>query len=358
MADYFEVIDGIIKCKIIDCKTTLARFTSFYLKRHLRAKHSSVYKNLFVEEVQNEIQQSINAFETKQNALQLVAIDGYPMSLLNKPAFRYLIQSQLDELASHGHDITINRSVIVNDIENTSNAIREHIKNELKSVPLLSLLMDIATKSTLSVLGIRASFSRDGVVISRGLGIIQLTKRHSGENIAELVQQILDSFDVPMWKIYAVTTDNGANMVKSTRMMNEMVNSLNIDDNDSSAGQTNEEVDSDIESGNEIEENEVADERFSEIMREFTHNLTIQNDYISLISEIRCCAHTLQLAIHDALERSNVRRILARAREMCKSLRNQVINTEFRSISPNTILPPLDVVTRWCSEFIMVSFSS
>lgn len=360
MVDYFELVDGTIKCKIIDCKTTLARFTSFYLKRHLRAKHFSVFKHLFEEEVQDDIQQSIIAFETKQNALHLVTIDGYPMSLLNKPAFRYLIQSQLDELAIRGHDITINRSLIVDDIEKTSNSVREHIKNELKLVPLLSLSMDIATKSTLSVLGISASFSRDDVVISRALGIIQLTKRHTGDNIAELVQKILDSFDVPMRKVYTVTTDNGANMVKTTRSMNDMANSLNTDENDNDRNQQNTETDSDVESDSpdsDMEENEARNDRFSEILREFTHNLTIQNDYIALITEIRCCAHSLQLAIHDALERSNARRVLTRAREMCKSLRNQVINTEFRRISPSTILPPLDVITRWCSEFIMVRFS-
>lgn len=104
-----------------------------------------------MEEVQDEVLQSISAFGTKQNTLHLVAIDGYPMSLLNKPAFRYLIQSQLVELASHGHDITINRSLIVDDIKKTSDAIREHIRNDLKLVPLLSLLMDVATKTTLSV---------------------------------------------------------------------------------------------------------------------------------------------------------------------------------------------------------------
>lgn len=355
MVDYFELVDGTIKCKIVDCKTTLSRFTSFYLKRHLRAKHFSVFNKLFEVEVQDEIQQSINAFETKQNALHLVAVDGYPMSLLNKPAFRYLIQLQLDELAIHGHDITINRSLIVDDIEKTSNAVREHIKNELKSVPLLSLLLDIATKSTLSVLGVSVSFSRDDNVTSRALGVIQMTKRHTGDHIAELVQEILNSFDASIEKIYSVTTDNGSNMIKTTRSLNEMVNSLNTDESDNGANDSD--VESDNENDNDMDENEASDERFSEIVSEFTHNLTIQNDYIAVITEIRCCAHTLQLAIHDSLERSNARRVLARAREMCKSLRSQVINIEFRRISPSTILPPLDVVTRWCSEFIMVNFS-
>lgn len=147
-------------------------------------------------------------------------------------------------------------------------------------------------------------------------------------------------------------------MIKTTRSLNEMINSVNLNENNSEENQSNEENDSDLESGTDAIENESANNEahFSQIVRELTHNLTIQNDYVALINEIRCCAHTLQLAIHDALEQSNARRILGRAREICKSLRNQVINTEFKRISPSTILPPLDITTRWCSQYMMVIF--
>lgn len=54
---------GQIKCKIIDCKTTLARYSTFYLKRHLRAKPFSIFKHLFEDEMENEILQKINALK-------------------------------------------------------------------------------------------------------------------------------------------------------------------------------------------------------------------------------------------------------------------------------------------------------
>lgn len=189
LAEYFERVEGQIKCKIIDCKSSVSRFTSYYLKRHLRSRHQSIFKRLFEDELEHEILQAISFFETKQSAVELVTSDGYPMSLLNKPAFRYLIGPRLDCLAENGFDITINRSVITGHIAETSDGIKERIKNELKNVRLFSVMMDVATKLTLSVLGINISFTRNDVVAIRSLGVIQLTKRHTAENLAELFGQ-------------------------------------------------------------------------------------------------------------------------------------------------------------------------
>lgn len=52
--------------------------------------------------------------------------------------------------------------------------------------------------------------------IVRSLGLVQIMERHTGENIAEVVKQILRAFDIPISKIFAVTTDNGSNMIKQT----------------------------------------------------------------------------------------------------------------------------------------------
>lgn len=105
---------------------------------------------------------------------------------------------------------------------------------------------------------------------------------------------------------------------------------------------------------NEDDTNDM-ERRYGELINNMTHNLTIQNDYIATIPEIRCCAHTLQLAIRDALNGSSAKRIIHTVKDMCKSLRTQVINAEFRRLSPKSILPPLYNATRWSSEYIMVN---
>lgn len=76
-------------------------------------------------------------------------------------------------------------------------------------------------------------------------------------------------------------------MIKTTRSLNEMINSVNLNENNSEENQSNEENDSDLESGTDAIENESANNEahFSQIVRELTHNLTIQNDYVALINE-------------------------------------------------------------------------
>lgn len=358
--DYFEKVDGGMRCNITDCNSMQSRTTTFYLKRHLKTKHYSIYKKLFEDEVRSHAQHLINAFETKQHAITLVTTNGYPLSLLDKSSFRYLIKPGLDTLAEHGQEVTVNRKVITEYIQQTSDEIRAHIKNELRAARLFSLMFDITTKATLSVLGISASFIFNDTVIVRSLGIIHITKRHNGENIADMVNDNLNSFDASLAQIFAITTDNGSNMIRTTRMINEMLESMDSTNEDeieyvgtSMNGQSDEE-DNDPIDDDEANERE---QRLMEILNSLTQNITLRNDYIAAIPGIRCCAHTLQLAIHDALNRSNTKRTLGRIKEMCKALRNQVINTEFRRLSPESILPPLDSATRWCSAYVMVNIN-
>lgn len=344
---YFVREGDSAKCNIIDCNSSLCRWTAYYLKRHLQLKHFSIYAELFAGEIDVGIQSRIDAFTTMQNAVTLVTSDGYPFFLLDRPAFRALIQPGLDNLAKYGQIVTINRAEIVQQIAIVSNEVRNHIKSELQN-RFVSVMLDITTKSTLSVLGVNVSFIENDVVIIRSLGVINMTERHTGENIALVVQELFSVFDLPITNIFAITTDNGANMVKCTRVINEIIGQCDAADNNY------EEIETDPLDCDDDEQEVNTSTRFSEIINNMTQNLQLQNDYMAVIPEVRCCAHTLQLAIADAIRKSNASAVISKINRMCKALRNQVINIEFRKLAPHSTIPPLDVVTRWCSQYIMV----
>lgn len=94
-----------------------------------------MYKRLFKDE---GILHNIAAFETKQNLVTLVTSDGYPFALINKPAFRHLIQPRLDTLANNGHVIHVDRHLIGTNIQEASDHIRRYIKSELKAARFFS----------------------------------------------------------------------------------------------------------------------------------------------------------------------------------------------------------------------------
>lgn len=85
--------------------------------------------------------------------------------------------------------------------------------------------------------------------------------------------------------------------------------------------------------------------RYNEIIGDLTQNFLLQNDYMSIIPEVRCSAHTLQLTIEDSIKLSRAHKILEKVHGMRKHLRSQIINIEFRILSPKTIIPPLDIAT-------------
>lgn len=69
---------------------------------------------------------------------------------------------------------------------------------------------------------------------------------------------------------------------------------------------------------------------------------------------IDCGAHTLQLAIKDALKETNATATIIRIKDLCQIMRTKNIMIKIRGMKTKTILPPMDVVSRWNSTYVMV----
>lgn len=117
-------------------------------------------------------------------------------------------------------------------------------------------------------------------------------------------------------QIYAVTTDNGRNILKAVDMLSESVT-----DEDCIDGETN---------LNNISE---------DLCRE--HN----------IRSIKCAAHTLQLAIKDFFVANKIN-LVNRVRQVAKTLRNPSYRHSMQQLELKK--PILDVPTRWNSTFLMM----
>lgn len=350
LSTYFKSENGEASCQIVDCKGKISRWTPYSLKRHLQQVHPSVYTKLYPDEARDEIGRRVIEFETIQNTVSLLTIHGLPFLLVEKTPFQDLIKPGLEKLAAYGHTVTINRPVIAQEIASTSAMIQQTIAAELKG-RVFSVMFDIATKSTISMLGINASLMQNDLVVCRSLGVIQITERHSSENIAKMIQHVLTTFQVTLSQVYTATTDNGSNMICTTRVLNDTANDgfdYEETDNEEDPMEASDSTPNNINNNNE---------RYVQIINALTQNHTLQNEFLAAIPEVRCCAHTIQLAVSDALSKSNVRTtIISRVRAMCKALRNQVITIEYRKLSPNGIFPPLDCPTRWSSVYLMVLY--
>lgn len=93
------------------------------------------------------------------------------------------------------------------------------------------------------------------------------------------------------------------------------------------------------------------------LIEDMAENLAQQNTSIQLINHINCSTHVLQLAVNDALAKSNSQNTIQAIHDMCVLMRTQIVMIELRKLGSKTILPPMDNATRWNSKFIMVRVS-
>lgn len=363
LGSYFTRSDDGIICNVVDCKSTVSRWQAYYFKRHFEKKHPTLLRELFPAIADNELKYEIDACNLMFSAVELVTVNGMPFSLLDAPAFRNILSDQINELEIHGHKVTINRHMIGRKVEEMADKVREQISGELKG-KMLSLMFDICTKITFPVLGVSTTFMVDDTVFARSLGVIKLKERHKGPYLANVIEELLETYGVSLKQVHTVTTDMAKNMFNTARHLAlHAYNGTNRDDlspdiesvmdsNEDSNGSDDDrmELENEIELQNELDN----DDRFADLIGDLTTDLKRRNNFLSLINHINCCAHGSQLAVNEAINRSDAREVISEVREMTKDLRKTVVNIEFRKLEPNCILPPKYVETRWNSDYEMV----
>lgn len=363
LSSYFERDEkNIIRCKVKDCKSTISRWQLYYFKRHFNIVHQTLLKELFPNcSIDTDTQCKVEISELTYNAVELVTLNGCPFSILDTPAIRGFLKKQLDELAKNGYKFTLNRHLIVNKVKDVSEKIITKITAELKG-KLFSIMFDVCTKRTFSVLGISATFMENDVVVARSLGTVQLVERHRGPYMAEVVDTTLQKYGASTDQIISATADQASNMDNTAKHlaihaynMSEGSGDILLDEEfEYAASESDEEVDMELENQIELQNELNNDDRYITLVSDMVGNIMRRNNLVSMVPKLHCCAHTSQLGINEAINSSNARNILDQVREMTKLLRTTVVNIKFQKIMPKCILPPMFVETRWNSEYIMV----
>lgn len=240
------------------------------------------------------------------------------------------------------------------------------ISKELKD-KMVSIMFDICTKRTFSVLGVSATTIIDDEVVARSLGMIHLKERHRGPYLANVVEDVFKEYEMKLKQIYSGSADQAKNMTNTVRHLSLHANN---EENETETEGENE-FDSDEESDQQIsdddgirmEENRMElmnelnnDDRYVELVDSMTEDLLRRNNFLSPIQKVHCCAHTTQLAVNEAISRSNTKPIILEVREMMKLLRTTVVNIKFRNLAPTCILPRQYIEIRWNSDYQMVIF--
>lgn len=350
--------NGEMECQVEKCKSSLKCHKASNLKRHMSQVHPDVFAKMFPNEISNRKQAELNAYNSLQDAIEMVTVNGYPFSMLNASGVRGFIQSRLQPLRFEGHVVEINRQSIAKKVAEASDIIRNRIKTEVNG-RTVSVMFDVCTIATLSTFGVDVTYMQNSKVVCRTLGIIKIDERHTAVNMADMLFDLLSQYGIPLSKVLSITTDTAKNATNTSKVLNTIMANSNENSDDIIFDiEPDDELEFGIDIENEIELRKLIDQADSHTLlaEQTAQRILCENSSIEFINQINCCAHVMQLAINASLAESNSSEIIEQVKKMCLLMRTQVVMISVRKLGGQMIMPPLDNTTRWNSKYMMVSF--
>lgn len=360
------------------------------LKNHLAVRHSNEYSivlNLNKANIKEKSKKnSVEVEYLKKICMQLVTVHGRPLAMINDDAFQHLIHlaapsnSDMSEI-----NVRSIKAMVTEQAYNIKNKIWGEIKNQL-----ISLKLDSVTCTDRKFIGINIQYMKNSQIVVRNLAVLEVHQSQTATFLKENLEHVLTDFRISKNHIYCVCTDNGANMIKMVKLIGgkyfvdeERNNKQSAKADNISDPESEEYIESEREyeyAESETEENEhddiineegIAGE--NEIIGRFERNLEnicgrsiddelrYSSDYVESflpntdfkIRGMLCAAHTLQLAIKDAInEDINSYATINLARKVVKILRKP---NNMNKLKAAKLKKPLnDCPTRWTSTYNML----
>lgn len=370
IANYFEKksedpTDHFYKCLISEtCVKPISGKKLFNLVAHAKTHKDFFQQNYSSTEDELKNMPTLR-LEIIQHCAELVTINSEPFALFNKSGFLKMNKHKLQVLKNASYDSGLAApacTAVKDHIKYLSAEIYKKIGAELEG-KFMSLMVDGATKYHRSILGIYVQFMDDFHIVTRAIGMVNLSSRHTGKHLASVICDRLNLLGIKTSQLIAITTDNATNMSSMVRCLNqeacendEVVN--NGDNHDLNYG-AEPNAEEDGHNGEFPEFSFSIEKDYDAILKNFLNEMEIgelcadssldelegQPDLDSTLQEIqsiidsqtlnirgiRCAIHTLQLGVMSALKEDEFKSMTRLCRGVCKELRkksNQIELTE------------------------------
>ncbi|CAF4350828.1 unnamed protein product, partial [Rotaria magnacalcarata] len=232
-------------CKLCNQNYKDKNGTSSNFLKHLKRKHLVEYKQVFIEEDEGLPEEgmfegddqpitelSTNKFKqnriNKTIAKYLIIKCNLPLSMVENNAFREFIK----ECNIKWNPISA-KTLKQNSIAAFTEKVNKTIYEELKAVDHLTLTVDgWCDRRCRSFLGITCHYI-DSKMVPQSclLDFVRLKSPHTGENIHETTERILDRFNMKE-KVYKIVTDNASSMIKAYKFGLSVDDEIIDDDNE------------------------------------------------------------------------------------------------------------------------------
>lgn len=386
---YFEVVNSSddanpkFKCLIENCnKNYCGKYHSNIIK-HVRRIHAEFFAlNIETETAKLSLPQKRLKFI--QDSVEVVTINGRSFKHLEDSGYKKLIGEKMEELVvtEHGDDLVGPHFVAIKKhIAYLAKEVQSKIKGDVKD-RYVSLMIDFATKHRRSIMGVSLQYVDNGEIVIRSIGMFSSS---TSAHTLNVLVDLLNSFGIEKSRVVSVTTDNAPNLGLMVKMLNETVErendnhedgakdtdqsreieSENVELKDFSEDLSFEDIEVEISKGLDSwqSDNSDSDEELNEILNDDEDFIglieALENNFASntlTVNGVKCAAHTLQLAVFDALKdkRLNFNKLIKLCRLVCKKLRKMLCQFILEENGIETKIPRLDCLTRWSSIYYMV----
>lgn len=378
-----EKLTNSFECNL--CQKQLSGNCQSNLLSHFKSVHKDVYNTKISISPEESI--SVQRLKLVYSCVELVAVNSQPFSLLSCSGFISAIKHKLQAFQLAGCPLNLSDHhvyEIKEKVKEIANAIKQQLKMEIKG-KLVSIMVDGASRMGRSVFGINAQYKVDGVLKVATLSMCELNQSHTAVYLSDVLQEALTEYEIDLSQVISITTDNGSNMLA---MVKDLENRL-FEDTDEQDQNNNQNADSSIDlrddagtqsfsyqpdqqTENEIYEilktNEFSDDdalnmlfdnssAYEALLEKLVNETRERSgNHHLFMASIKCAAHTLQLAVNDALKllgKTDVN-LISLCRLVAKFLRLQSTKYEMHQAGLTSIKPRLDVETRWSSTYLMV----
>lgn len=380
-----ELSPGKVLCKCTLCPESAKPINvtnACNLGSHLKTTHSDLFNEKIADHIKEPL--PVKRLRLLQNAVEIVGVNGRAFKFLTDSGYIAGIANKLEKLRKAGMGIDFsnkNLPEVKEHLKKMTEKVRTKITQQLKG-RFVCIMVDICGKNNnRPVLGVSAQLIINSKIVIRSLGMIELHETHTGENLAKLLIEILTEFEIEKWQVLTITTDNGANVVKMVTDFNHIINDTTTDgEMNASNLQTSRQLLPEFNAVNngtvyQRIQTELATpaETSEQALAILFHNQEVEdqmdifqdtaNSFLGSFEEawnttgVNCVAHTLQLAVRDALKvlHSDYFNVIELATRVCSFLRNQTTEIAMRAIGLVYNRPRMDCKTRWGSTCLMVS---
>lgn len=363
-----------IRCTLCSAKFVGVNKTSF--RRHVSTFHPDMMARIYPARCRRTVQsKSAEKPDIRKWLVALVSAHGRPLQIVNDTPMKKMLS-----LATRFKE-KFPYSQLKADIDIIADDVKKTIIDEIKGKPV-SLMLDIVTKHCRSFLGVNIQYIHEDKLVLRTIGMIGMDQPHTGTYISELVYALANDFGLDGTQIYSMTTDNAKNIVKSIRDLSTTINQLIEYEEPLQSMEEFEATDNsyvmddiDFEALSNVLDVDVAEEKcikqqctldkdviieshpMDDIISDFNKQMNIMNSNEIIIEGLACAAHTLQLAIMDALRSwCDTLNLISKCMDIVKYVRTPNVRRLLKQ--QGLPVPNLSIVTRWNSLYMMVILSA